>query len=178
MTIESILRQYDFNLEYAKALVADLTDEQMTVVPSRGLDNHPAFTLGHLVSGSADLARDLGAEFEMPDQWAEIFVRNGPGDPRKPEHDKKKYPTRQELIAELERQHNKVKQLLTETDPGKLEEPQTWRFSNFMPTLFDVVAFMCINHESMHLGQLAAWRRAMGLPSALAAVKHNKRPYQ
>ena len=46
MIIETIILQYDFNLAYAKAFVQDLTDEQMTIVPAPGLDNHPAFTLG------------------------------------------------------------------------------------------------------------------------------------
>ena len=177
MKIETIIKQYDFNLAYAKSLIKDLSDDQMTTIPAKGLDNHPAWTIGHLVSGSADLARDLGAEFEMPDKWDEIFVRQGPGDPRKPDLDKKKYPSKQLLITELENQHNKVKRLLQDIEENKLNEPLTWRFSNFMPTLGDVVAFMCINHESMHLGQLAAWRRSMGLDSALALIPHNKKPY-
>ena len=177
MTIETIVKQYDFNLEYAKALVQDLTDEQMTTVPAIGLDNHPAFTLGHLISGSANLAEDLGATFEMPDNWADIFVRQGPGDPKKPDLDKNKYPSKHLLITELENQHNKVKKLLKSIDKNTLSDSLTWRFSNFMPTLSDLVTFMCINHESMHLGQLAAWRRAMGLKSALATIEHKKKPY-
>lgn len=175
MKIETIIKQYDFNLEYAKTLVNDLSEDQMTTIPSKGLGNHPAWTIGHLVSGSADLARDLGAEFKMPDKWNELFTRQGPGDPRKPDLDKKKYPSKQLLITELENQHNKVKVLLENIEESKLNEPLRWRFSNFMPTLGDLVAFMCINHESMHLGQLAAWRRAMGLDSALASVPHNKK---
>lgn len=171
MIIETIIKQYDFNLEYAKALVQDLTNEQMTTIPSQGFENHPAFTLGHLVSGSADLVRDLGGEFEMPDNWSDLFVRTGPGDPRKPDLDKSKYPTKHLLITELENQHNKVKHLLKEIDKNRLSEALTWRFDNFMPTLGDVVTFMCINHESMHLGQLAAWRRAMRLNSPLATLK-------
>jgi len=174
MTLETIIKQYDFNLSYAKALVHDVPDNDMTVVPSSGLDNHPAFTLGHLVSGSADLARDLGAPFEMPEKWAELFVRTGPGDPRKPDPNKGNYPTKDLLIKELEAQHNKVKGLLSEIDQDKLGQPLKWSFSSYMPSLLDVVAFMCINHEAMHLGQLAAWRRAMGLPSALAYVKNNR----
>ena len=114
----------------------------------------------------------------MPDNWAELFVREGPGDPRKPDLDKRKYPSKHLLINELENQHNKVKKLLTGIEKNRLSEVVTWRFSNFMPTLGDLVTFMCINHESMHLGQLAAWRRAMVLKSALANVKHNKKPYR
>ena len=177
MTIDNIIKQYDFNLEYAKALVQDLTEEQMTVVPALGLDNHPAFTLGHLVSGSADLASDLGEDFEMPEGWTQLFVRQGPGYPRKPDLDKKKYPSKNELVKELENQHNKVKGLLRSLDESRINEPLKWRFANFMPTLGDVIVFMCINHEAMHLGQLAAWRRSMGLESALASIKHIKKPY-
>lgn len=178
MEIEAIIKQYDFNLVYAKALVADLSEGQMTTTPTKGLDNHPAWTIGHLVSGSVNLAEDLGAELTMPDGWVELFVRQGPGDPRKPNSDRSKYPSKELLISELENQHNKVKHLLRNIDENKLKEPLTWRFSNFMPTLRDVITFMCVNHESMHLGQLAAWRRAMGLESALASIKHNKKPYR
>lgn len=170
MTIEHIIRQYDFNLKYAKALVQDISDEQMTTVPSKGLDNHPAFTLGHLISGSAMLAEDLSGEFEMPDNWVELFSRKGPGDPRKPDLDTSKYPPKQLLLKELNNQHNKVKQLLVQMNPDDLTGNLSWRFSNHMPTLMDLVFFMCINHEAMHLGQLAAWRRAMGLASGLATL--------
>ncbi|MGB5847034.1 MAG: DinB family protein [Ignavibacteriaceae bacterium] len=170
MTIESIIAQYDFNLEYAKALVNDLTGDQMTIIPATGLDNHPAFTLGHLVSGSALLAEDLGAAFEMLEDWVDLFLRKGPGDPRKPDLDKSKYPSKHLLLRELESQHNKVKMLLNNLDERKLSEIIKWRFSNYMPTLLDIIVFMCINHEAMHLGQLAAWRRAMGLTSALGTL--------
>ena len=177
MAIDNIIKQYNFNLEYAKALVHDLTEEQMAIVPAPGLDNHPAFTLGHLVSGSADLAHDLGEDFEMPSGWAELFVRQGPGDPTKPNLDSKKYPSKKELLTELENQHNKVIRLLLSLEETRLNEPLKWRFANFMPTLGDVILFMCVNHEAMHLGQLAAWRRSMGLKSGLASVKHFKKPY-
>ena len=170
MTIEYIIKQYDFNLEYARALVKDLMSDQMTTIPSNGLENHPAFTLGHLVSGSALLAEDLGGEFEMPDKWADLFLRKGPGDPRKPDPDKGKYPSKELLLGELEDQHNKVKKLLNSLDKKKLSESIKWRFSSYMPTLLDIIVFMCVNHEAMHLGQLAAWRRAMGLNSALGTL--------
>jgi len=168
--ISSIIKQLDFNLAYARALVDGVPEEQMAVTPSDGLENHPAFTVGHLVSGSAGIAEDLGAEFEMPDGWAELFLRKGPGDPRMPESDTSKYPSKEELLNEFERQHEKVKALLSKTSDEDLEKELKWRFSSHMPTLYDMLIFMCVNHEAMHLGQMAAWRRAMGYPSALAVV--------
>lgn len=168
--MNNIINQYDFNLKYTQILVEDLSGEQMVTIPSEGLVNHPAFTLGHLVSGSALIAEDLGGKFEMPDKWADLFLRRGPGDPRKPDPDAAKYPAKHLLLEELERQHEKVKALLLKADNKELDKNIDWRFSIYMPTLKDLIFFMCINHESMHLGQLAAWRRAMGLPSALALL--------
>lgn len=170
MNIEHIIHQYDFNLLYAKELVQDLSEAEMTTIPSYGLENHPAFTLGHLVSGSALLAEDLGDSFEMPEKWKELFLRNGPGDPRKPDPDPTKYPGKEILLEELVHQHSKVKALLLTVDKGKFSEPIKWRFSKFMPTVYDLVVFMCISHEAMHLGQLAAWRRAMDKESALGRI--------
>ena len=170
MTVGAIINQYDFNLEYARSLVAGVTEEQMTYVPAKGLVNHPAFTLGHLVSGSALMVEDLGGKFDMPGGWADLFLRRGPGDPRLPDTDTKKYPSKEVLLSELSRQHDSVKALLVGVKEEVLLQKIKWRFNSFMPTLLDVVVFMCINHEAMHLGQLAAWRRAMDLPSALAEL--------
>lgn len=167
MTKEMLIRQYDFNLLYAKKLVEDLDAHQMTASPSAGFENHPAFTLGHLVTGSAETVRDLGGVYFIPDNWNNLFLRTGPGDPRLPEPDPHLYPSKNELIHELENQHVLVKKYFLETSDTKLSENTKWRFSSYMPTLYDIVCFMCINHEAMHLGQIAAWRRAMKLPSAL-----------
>ena len=170
MNVDPVIRQFAFNLDYARALVADVTDGQMVEVPSPGLVNHPAFTLGHLISGSAALAEDLGAPFDMPEGWAELFLRKGPGDPRLPDPDLGKYPSRKALLHELAVQHQKVTDLLKAASPESLQQPVSWRFGRSMPTRMDLVVFMCISHEAMHLGQLAAWRRAMDLPSALATL--------
>lgn len=168
--IQEIIHQYDFNLRFAKILVEDLSEEQMTLCPYPGLENHPAFTLGHLITGSALTNEDLGGKYEIPDGWSELFLRRGPGDPRLPDLEKSIYPLKEELITELENQHERLKDKIRLIDPFKLNEPISWRFSYYMPTLKDLLIFMCINHEAMHLGQLSAWRRAMKLPSALAML--------
>jgi hypothetical protein len=170
ISIDTILNQYDFNLAYAMRLVGDLTDEQMTITPATGLVNHPAWTLGHLASASALLTEDLGAEIDFPKEWSVLFLRKGPGDPTLPDPDTAKYPSKKDLLDELRRQHEKVKQLVRQQTDDELKKSVQWKFNDHMPTLFDVVVFFCINHEAMHLGQLAAWRRAMGLHSALSDV--------
>lgn len=169
--LQHIINQYDFNLAFAKQLVQDLSAEQMTVIPAKGLVSHPAFTLGHLVSGSAMTAEDIGGDFKMPDGWKELFLRKGPGDPTLPDEDATKYPGKKELLDELEHQHELVKHHMLLLTPEQLKKPVKWRFHQYMPTILDLLCFMCVNHEAMHLGQLSAWRRAMDLPSALGAMR-------
>lgn len=165
-----ILKSYSFQLLYAGKLVDDVNEDQMAVSPAGGLENHPAFTLGHLVSAAALTSKYLGGPFELDSHWERLFRRKGPGDPRHPEPDKALYPKKMELINELTRQHELVEGLILGLDEARFKEQAKWRFDIYMPTLGDLLCFMCITHESMHLGQLAAWRRAMGMPSALGQL--------
>ena len=171
---QSIIRQLDFNLAYARKLVEDLSEEQMTTVPAKGFENHPAFTLGHLVSGMSLMVvndiEDVRKPGFMPDGWKELFLRRGPGDPRMPEEDITKYPSKEELLTELELKHEMFKLCLLKFTDDELLDEQEWRFYKHMPNNLDSIIFMCVNHEAMHLGQLSAWRRAMGLESALAKL--------
>ena len=165
-----LIKSYDLNLRYARELVEDVLDEQMTQSPYAGLENHPAFTLGHLTTAAALMAKYLGEPYDLNPEWDKLFRRKGPGDPRMPDPNASLYPTKSALLAELTRQHQRVEQLVTNLDESDLEKPTKWRFSHHLPTLGDLLYFMCVTHEAMHLGQLAGWRRAMGLPSALARL--------
>jgi len=169
--MESVLRHYAWNLRFARALVVDLTAEQCTSAGGAGLENHPAWTIGHLASAADMLAEDLGLKRDLPDRWRELFERRGPGDPRLPDPDAAAYPSMEALITELERQHARVERAWRgKLEAAGLDEPLAWRFGDDFPTLGDATVFFAVGHEAMHLGQLAAWRRAHGLPSALGSL--------
>ena len=165
-----LINTYKFNLLYAKELVTDVEDQLMAQSPSKGLENHPAFTIGHLASAAAMTSKYIGGPYEFPSEWEPLFRRKGPGDPRIPDTNRAIYPTKERLLNELTKQHNLVEELILNLDASRFDEPTKWRYTEYMPTLGDLLFFMCITHESMHLGQLAGWRRAMGLPSALARL--------
>lgn len=167
---DTIINLYNFNLLYAQQLVEDVDSHLMTKSGDPGFENHPAFTLGHLVSGSAMTSRYLGGPYDISKKWEELFKRNGPEDPRTPSGDIDSYPDKGELLAALSKQHQLVEDLILNLDENRFSEPAKWRFSNYLPTLGDLVYFMCVTHESMHLGQLAGWRRSQGLSSALAVL--------
>ena len=179
--MESAIRLYVWNLKYAAALVGDLSPAQCTESGGPGLENHPAWTIGHLGNASDMLAEDLGLARDLPEGWQELFERRGPGDPRLPADDLDEYPSMEALMAELERQHVRVETAWREKLAGQSSMEETkesseldatleWRFHNDLPTLGDAVLFFAVSHEAMHLGGLAAWRRARGLPSALATL--------
>ena len=165
-----LINTYGFNLRYAKELVSDVEDAMMTKSPAEGLENHPAFTVGHLASAAAMTSKYLGGPYEFDPDWESIFRRKCPGDPRSPVKNSALYPKKEALLKELTKQHNLVEELILSLDESRFSEPAKWRFNEYMPTLGDLLFFMCITHESMHLGQLAGWRRAMGLSSALAKL--------
>ena len=106
--INEIINQLHFNRKYLLQLIADVPEEQMHVKPSAGLDNHPAFTLGHLVTAYANLYNNLTGEYMLAPGFKEIFLRQGPGDPALPNTDVAAYPSKAAMIAELDVQHNRM----------------------------------------------------------------------
>ena len=129
MDVQCVLRNYEWNLQYAEALVRDLSDEEWTLPGGPGLENHPAWVIGHLVSGADLLAKGLGLPRQMPADWVELFERRGPGDPRLPSTDRAAYPTSAELLGELRRQHERVSEAWRVAErEGRLDTPAEWRF--------------------------------------------------
>ncbi len=169
-THDLVLAGYAWNLRYAEALVADLAPEQWTLSLGPGLENHAAWTLGHLVTGSDLMADEFGLARTCDETWIELFERRGPGDPRLPHADADIYPTGTTILDALQTQHARVAQRFAELVPAQLDAAVEWRFDGEFPTTHLLSLFMLVSHEAMHLGQLAAWRRAQGLPSALAAM--------
>lgn len=165
-----IVDGYRLNLAYANELVKGVNAEHFAYSPGPGLENHPAWTLGHLVVASALTAEYLQGDYNVPSDWDELFRRTGPGDPIRPEEDSSKYPICADLLLALDEQHNYVEHLLLEASDTFLAEEKKWRFAPYMSSRLGVVTFMCLMHESMHLSQLAAWRRAMNLDSAFGKL--------
>lgn len=168
--ITEIINQLNFNRKYLEQLIADVPEEQMHMKPHRGLENHPAFTLGHLITAYANLYNNLTGEYILAPGFKEVFLRQGPGDPTLPSEDKSAYPTKAAMLAELDVQHNRLVKYLQNISQEKLNEKFEWRLGAYFPTYGNRVMFLCVNHYAMHNGQLAAWRRAMGYDSALAKM--------
>lgn len=165
-----IIQALDFNLHYAKELLKDIPDQIIADCPGKGLENHPAFTLGHLCMASARMTLALGGEMNIPAGYSQTFDRKGPGDPRLPSTRRNDYPSKEELLSQLQKQHDLFKITLKNVSDEQLKKAVRWRFGNYFETKYEMLLFMSCNHESMHLAQIAAWRRALGFESAFARI--------
>ena len=156
---EHALFTYRFNLGHIESLVKDLTDEQMVGQPN-GVVNHPAWTLRHLASSSNFLATTLGLESTTPAEW----------DARSdgvPSGNASDFPSKDELLAALKAQHERVAEAVSNAAPELFAKDSDEQMRSYFPKVGDLVDYMLTAHEGTHIGQISAWRRAMGLkPSA------------
>ncbi len=153
------LSSYAFQLAYAKQLVADVPDENITNQPFPGA-NHPAWVLGHLVASAGFCCSMLGLDAEIPDGWDKLFGMNSTPTP-----DRTAYPPKQQLLDALEQQHARFAQAFDAANPATLAaEVPNEMIRQIQPTIGQALIFFATTHEAIHLGQLSAWRRALGLP--------------
>jgi hypothetical protein len=156
-----VIPVYNFTLTYAQKLVADLPDEQMCAQPVPGrVMNHPAFILGHLAWAEDGAASFLGGEPTLGADWKALF---GMGET--PQADRSRYPAKAALLKELEGAHARLVAAVSGATPDVLAKPAPERMRNRFPTVGHALLGLMTGHASSHLGQLSAWRRAMGFPS-------------
>ena len=157
---EHLLFTYKFNLGHLESIVKDLTDEQMVQQP-HGVVNHPAWTLCHLASASNHTGVALGLESTFPADWEAAAKTGGV-----PVADSLQYPSKQALLGELKKQHERVAEAVANADPAVFaKEFPDEKTRKVFPKMGDFVDYLLSAHEAGHIGQLAAWRRAMGLAS-------------
>jgi len=146
---------------YGEVLAADIPASRFTHMPHPKM-NHPAWIYGHLaiypnrvlgMLGRADLAAPL-------DGWDELF-----GGGSECVDDPTRYPDGKILVNTfLDRYRALVPALESVADEVLFQEnPIEGRFREMFPTVGVAANFMCGAHPMMHLGQLSAWRRAIGL---------------
>lgn len=159
--LQHVLHAYRLNLGYARRLVADVSADQMCEQP-HGLVNHPAWSLGHLAVAADHVGQMLGLSSDLPAGWEDTWKAGGTPSPNKG-----LYPGKDELLRVMEQQHARVAQALSTADPAALAQPYpVEKLRDYFPTVGDFAIFLMTAHEMDHLGQIAAWRRAMGLGPA------------
>ncbi len=159
--IELLRSRFAFQLRYIEALVADLSEAEMTAQPAPGM-NHPAWLLGHLAWAADFVPALLGGASSLDEEWSARF-----GARSRPIANAELYPDKATLLETLRTTHTAASQILPAITPQILALPfPEPGFRSVMPTIGDGLFHILTTHEATHTGQLSAWRRALELPPA------------
>lgn len=158
LTANDLLFSYRWGVDTFAKLVSDVADEDMARQPVEGI-NHPAWLLGHVGTYHEVIALLLLSEsFDNP--WDSPCGKNST-----PSADRSLYPSKEELLKHHEAAAALASKTIAEAKPEAWTRPMdhpTW--GKQFATVAPAVVFLATTHQSLHLGQLSGWRRAMGLP--------------
>ncbi len=157
----SLLRAWTHQRAYTDRLTGDLTPEHVFQTPPGGVVmNHPAWVLCHLTAYAPVLAAMLRGEAPQ-DPLDHPFGKRST-----PTLDPGAYPEWEQVREDYLSSHDLVPGALENARADTLNAPPSIaRFRDRWSALSGVVVHLMIHHESVHLGQLSAWRRVCGLPS-------------
>lgn len=156
----SFVYSWDNQLRYALALLEDVTDAQFVTRPG-GTMNHAAWILGHVSLYHPAAVKLLrGEPLDDPaDDRLFGFRGDGPIDSIEP------YGNKHLLVERFEAGHEEVAQAILNANTDALTQPPSLpRWAEMYPTVEFMLPDLLLFHESMHIGQISTWRRAVGLP--------------
>lgn len=156
--ITELVSCFDRTAAYVCMLVADLTDDEMTLQPP-GVPNHAAWTVGHLIHSCQAIAGELGVTPWLPDDWEGVFgYGTSPGRAAS-----SAYASKEVLTTRFTDACHRLRGALLSVDESRLRDPLPDRESHeVFATTADMLLQVVAAHTAYHAGHLAAWRRAIG----------------
>lgn len=157
-------------LGYAERLMAGVTPQMGarfarvgdTVIKS----NHPAFVFGHLALYPVRVGQFLKLPSEAMAAPAHYEALFKPSVECKDDAEGTIYPPLDELRQVFQKTSQAAIAALESApdEPFTQPNPVEGRMKELFPTIGAALNFYLIGHVQVHLGQISAWRRAMGLP--------------
>lgn len=152
---------WGLNLSKLKALLADIAPHAMTHQPA-GVVNHPAWTIAHLVHYHPAIVSMLRGEPVADPGLHADASRFDAGST--PVDDAGAYPQKEALLANYRRGHQEAERLLQQIGTDVLHRaPALQRWATAFGNVEKALVYLMLYHESLHIGQIMVWRRAMGL---------------
>lgn len=172
MSLHPLLHSFAYGLDYLREQVADVARADMVAQPA-GIRNHPAWTIGHITLICQEIGAVIGLPAWLPADW---HKRYGPGSDPSP--DTARYEAKEVALAKLADAQSRVTQAVTQAleaaqsvrRPGlepalDLDQPfPDAAYLEVFPTIRHALFQVLVAHTAFHVGQIAAWRRAMHLP--------------
>ncbi len=168
----AIADSVEHSMRYVGRLVVGVAPEQFARLAAPGgvtiQSNHGAFVLGHLSIYGPRILEHLGGDVTAatPSQrFVEAFSKDAKclDDP-----EGKFYPPMDQITETFLATYRAALEPLRRADDALMARtnPSGGRLTELFPTIGSMLAFYAGGHVSMHLGQMSAWRRMLGLSEA------------
>ena len=158
-SLRNVVAANRFELGYAAILLADIAEERLCEQPLPGV-NHPAWIIGHLANTADSVAAWFGEKPAISDE-----TKKSLGLGSTPSAIRADYPSKEELLKLLNETHGRLYRLIEAAGESQLDAPTPFpRLASNLPTIREALTFILVGHVGVHLGQLSAWRRMLGLP--------------
>jgi len=142
-------------------LVSDIPEDKMTAQPVAGM-NHPAWLLGHLLAIEQKVvtgAMGKTVRHPVPAGWWDIY-----GIGSIPKSDPALYKSKAFCMEALDETSGLMASYIRELKDADLEKPlPDPDLAKHVPT-FERLLVILPTHRAYHSGQIAVWRKAMGMP--------------
>lgn len=172
VAMDSMLAAARRSLSYAETLLKGIDPATAARFPRFGstviTTNHPVFVYGHLAVYPKRMLELVGKNpsvIPLPESYTKLFAA---GVECVDDIDGNVYPGLGGITANFFEWSTIAMEGLAGVGDDVLgrENPNEKSRATF-PTVGGVVLFLTNNHLMMHLGQVSAWRRCMGLPAAM-----------
>jgi hypothetical protein len=162
----------ELGLGYSERLLTGVAADKFGRLANTGRSpiqsNHAAFIYGHLSLYGTQIITHLGADdldLQTPARFESVFSRAATcqDDP-----DGNIYPSKDEVAEFFYDGYRAATVALRAADDQVLQQPNPTggRMTELFPTVGSMLAFYAGGHLMMHLGQMSAWRRMMGMGPA------------
>lgn len=156
---------------YAERMLAGVTPVMFARRPNIAgkeiITNHPAWCYGHLALYPARIAASLNLDatrLAPPARFEDLFKD---GTECLDDAAGTLYPAMEAVTTAFFRAYDGLFEMLTSVDDAALTAPVTDEKAKArFPLVGARVNFLCTSHIMMHMGQVSAWRRCMGLGAA------------
>ena len=158
-TLEPVLHSFAYCLDFLREQLADVNTPDMVAQPN-DIMNHPSWVAGHLTFACQMLGGVIGVDEWLPPDWAARF---GPGSA--PLADVGRYETKEEALVILRDAQFRITRAIEQLNDTKLDQPfPDESYREVFPTVRHALTQVLVGHIGYHVGQVAMWRKAMGLP--------------
>lgn len=159
-------------LMYAERLLAGIEPAQFARLARPGgqviQTNHPAFIFGHLALYPPRVLAALGRPADaiaVPAAWESLFKS---GAECRDDSEGSIYPAMGLITEAFFNGYRAAIEAVSRATDEQFARPNPaeGRLRELFPTIGSAISFYLGGHVQNHLGQLSAWRRAVGLPPA------------